>query len=214
MSEKYIFDLPLCLPSSLESKRSLFEKNLIDSQKRLKKFAIHYGWKNHLEESFADKVILFDDRKNFKEHLINHCDLDSSIEIPETYSAGLENRILFAVSPQLYEEGYPQGIEAHYYEKLLCHEMIHRLHVKILAGDEEKMGPIWFFEGFAIFGSNQFENTNIEISESEIWDTMTDDKRGDYRKYGAILRYWLKKKSLQELVYYAGSDKLYDWLKQ
>ena len=101
-----------------------------------------------------------------------------------------------------------------YFEKLLCHEMIHRLHIRILNGDEEAMGPIWFFEGFAILGSNQFEKNGESLKQSEVWDIVGSKKRGDYRKYGATIRYWTEKISINDLVARAGSNDFSEWLKQ
>ena len=211
MSEN-VYNIPLTLPQSLESQRPLFEKYLINAQKRLNNFASKHGWEKYINESLVDKVIVFETRTEFKEYVVSHCDFDPSIEIPETLSAVLENRELLLISPELYAKDYPNGIEDNSYEKLMCHEMVHRLHVRILNGDEDKMGPVWFYEGFAIYGCNQFENMNIELSESEILEILKSKKRIDYRKYGFIIRYFLKTKSLSDMIENAHRDEFYDYL--
>ncbi len=207
-----VYNFPLTLPQSLESKRSLFEKYLINAQNRLNNFAIMHGWEKYINESLVDKVIVFETRKEFKDYVVSHCDFDPSIEIPATLSAVLENRELLLISPELYAKDYPDGIEDNSYEKLMCHEMVHRLHVRILNGDEDKMGPVWFYEGFAIYGSNQFENINIELSESEISEILKSEKRIDYKKYGFIIRNFLKSKTLNDLVQNAHKDGFSDYL--
>ena len=207
-----VLNIPLTLPKSLESQRPLFEKYLINAQKRLIHFAINHGWEKHIKESFADKAIIFETHKDFKNYLIKSGLLDNSMEIPKTYSAVLENKELLLVSPEVYAENYPDGIEEDSYEKLMCHEMVHRLHVKILNGDEDKMGPVWFYEGFAIYGSNQFENMNIQLSESEMSEILKSKKRIDYKKYGVMIRYFLKTKSLSDLVQNAHDIGFNDYL--
>lgn len=83
-------------------------------------------------------------------------------------SGVLENRRLMAVAPQMYHDSYPDGREKNAYEKLLAHEIFHRLHVRILNGNEESMGPVWFFEGFAIYAADQFSESHAKMTDSEI----------------------------------------------
>jgi hypothetical protein len=70
-----------------------------------------------------------------------------------------------AVSPELYAENYPEGIEEDSYEKLLAHKIAHGLHIRILNGDEGRMGPTWFFEGFAIYAVEQFRESTCIPSQ-------------------------------------------------
>ncbi len=75
------------------------------------------------------------------------------------------------------------------------------------------MGPIWFFEGFAIYAANQFRNSKIKLSENEIWEIIENAERGSYEKYAFVLRHFKNKTSLNELVKRAGEDNFIVWLK-
>ena len=49
-----------------------------------------------------------------------------------------------SVSPKVYSQIYTEGIEEKSFEKLITHEMVHSLHIRILNGNEEAAGPICF----------------------------------------------------------------------
>ena len=90
--------------------------------------------------------------------------------------------------------------------------MAHRLHIRILEGDEDAMGPIWFYEGFAIYAAGQFETFSLD--STEIWKIVRSTERESYRKYGAVFRYFLKMVSIRELIEHAGKDDFQEWLQQ
>jgi len=215
---------PIILPKSLESRRKEFERTLIDAQRRVRRFAEKYGWKRHVEESFFDRLEIYDDKDKFDKMLLelHGDDLESLLEsasvagvsIPKEFSAGLEKNVLFAVSPELYEKNFHIGVEEDYYEKVLAHEIFHRLHIRILEGNEEAMGPIWFFEGFAIFAADQFRELAIELGADEIWEIIRSKKRGSYVKYKIVFDHFLGKVSLHELVKRAGDEDFMKWLEQ
>jgi hypothetical protein len=209
-----IYKIPLYLPESLESRRNEFDENLVNAQGRVLEFAKKHNWEDFCRESFADKAMIFDNRAMMAKELMNVLGLSSLENIPDTLSGALESRVLMFITPEIYSSIYPDGIEEESYEKLIAHEIIHRLHVRILNGNEEAMGPIWFFEGFAIYGSGQFADSVLE--RDEIWEIVEDTsgKRISYRKYGAVIRYFLKKASLRELVENAGRNDFIEYLKK
>ncbi len=125
---------------------------------------------------------------------------DTSLELPETYCATLEKRTLLAVSPEFYARVYPEGIEDRSYEKLLTHKIAHQLHVRILNGDEEAMGPIWFYEGFATFAADQFSESDMMLSIEEMKSIMNEPERGSYIKYNYLFRYFVTKVELEDLI--------------
>ena len=214
VNEKGIFSIPLTLPLSLEPQREFFERIILDAQRRLKRFAVAHGWGSYGEESFADRAEIFDDKEKFDITLKDITGTEQSVEFPRTFCAALENRILLCVSPELYRKNYPEGIEEHSYEKLMTHEMAHRLHIRILDGDEDGMGPVWFFEGFALFAADQFENEKIDLKQPDIWKIVTAKERGSYRLYSKVFRYFVKKVSIHELVERASTKDLICWLKE
>ena len=89
---------------------------------------------------------------------------------------------------------------------MLTHEIAHRLHVRILKGDEEAMGPIWFYEGFAMYVANQFSESDMSLSKEEMIKIMIDSDRGSYVKYNYIFRYFAEKFPLKELILKAKNE--------
>jgi len=117
-----------------------------------------------------------------------------------------------AMSPELYKNTYPEGDEKNGFQKLIEHEIAHRLHIRILHGNEDAMGPIWFYEGFAIIAADQFAELKSNLSKEEMWNIMKNPKRISYIDYSFILRYLLQKKSLQILVDKAGTQGFELWI--
>ncbi|NLI97807.1 hypothetical protein GX441_04000 [bacterium] len=198
--------IPLTLSAPLEEQRPMLERALVNAQKRLAAFASRHGWLEHLKESFCDGCEIFDSKEAFDATLLELSRFPDSTKLPGTYSAAIEERTLIAVSPDIYEENYPQGVEPRSYEKLLCHEMAHRLHIRILRDEEDLMGPVWFFEGFAIYAAGQFEKTSRTLKFEEIKKIISNRERADYRLYGSLIRTLLRLTSLNDLVERARGD--------
>jgi hypothetical protein len=202
----------IILPSSLESRRAEFEKYVLAAQKRIKGFADKYQWDSLGTESYFDSVMVFDKKEAFDKTLLDITDSDPTIQLPKTYCAALEKRILIVVSPELYSKNYPEGMEENSYEKLLTHEIAHRLHIRILNNNEDLMGPIWFYEGFAIYAADQFVNSKTELSNDELWAIIKTTERGSYEKYGYIFRHFVKTIPLNTLINKAGESDFDMWL--
>lgn len=211
--ETGVFKAPLKLTGHLKRKRDEMERLYMDAQKRVLRFAQDHGWDDLMDSPFMDSVEIHADKEDFDRRIKELCGVDMETVLPKTYSAGLEGRVLIAVSPEIYFENYPDGREDKAMEKLLAHEIAHRLHVRILDGDEDAMGPVWFFEGFAINVVDQFEGKDITIAHEEMWRMMEDPNRGSYKKYCAIFRHFLKLAPLHELVEKAGDADFHKWLR-
>lgn len=196
----------LILPGSLENRRQEFQGYVNAARINVRNFAEKSGWKDLVKDEFMDSVIIFDNKNNFNRTLLKLAGADTSINLPDTYCAALEKRTLVSVSPEIYSNVYPEGIEENSFEKLLTHEVAHRLHVRILQGDEEAMGPIWFYEGFATYVANQFSESNITLSKDEMIRIMEDPDRGSYIKYNYIFRYFINMISLKELILKAKNE--------
>ena len=209
-----VYDIPLLLPASLEPQRQELQQTLLAAQRRLREFAMKHGWQVHVQEPFAIRVQIYAAKVAFDHALLEISGMGTSIELPETYCAALEQNILMSVSSELYGRLFSEGQEEYAFEKLLTHEMAHRLHIRILQGDEDAMGPVWFYEGFALFAANQFEHTLPSLTEYEIWNIVGDPERGSYKRYASLFRYFLSKVDLHELVERAGKADFAGWLKQ
>ncbi len=210
--DKGVFDIPLVLPESLDPQRDELRSNLLNAQRRLRDFARRHGWEHLMEPCFAERAEIYDDQRRFVDALLRLTGAVLSDPLPGTLSAALEKNVFMSVSPDLYSRIYPDGREGKAFEKLIAHEMAHRLHIRILDGDEDAMGPVWFFEGFAILASGQFENASLPYQE--IWDAVKKKERTSYSKYGALIRHFLKKTSIQEMVKRAGDANFHDWLRE
>jgi hypothetical protein len=212
--EPGVYEIPLALAASLEPLRGDFERTLRDAQRRLRSFAESHGWAHLVRESFADRAEIFDSKAHFDDAVVDLCGLDPGTTLPPTACAALERRVLVSVSPQLYEQIYPQGKEDRAFEKLLAHEMAHRLHIRILGGDEDAMGPVWFFEGFAIHAAGQFEDTAPDLTRKEIREIVQATARGSYKRYAGVIRHVLRYVDLSELVARAKGEVSLTWLRE
>lgn len=196
----------LILPGSLENRRAEFRSCINSSIQNIKIFADKYGWIDFTEEEFMDRVMIFDNKSEFNSALLKLANADKSIKLPDTYCAALEKRTLAAVTPEFYSKVYPEGKELNSYEKLLTHELAHQLHVRVLYGDESSMGPVWFYEGFAIFAADQFSDSEIMLTKEEMVRIMLSEDRKSYIKYNYIFRYFTKRIPLKELIQKAKDD--------
>lgn len=192
--------VPLILPDSLESRRIEFLDYVNAARVNIISFAKEYGWGVLTKEEFMDRVIIFDDKNEFNLTLLKLAEADPTKHLPDTYCAALEKRTLISVTPEYFSEVYPEGNEDRSFEKLLTHEIAHRLHIRILNGEEKAMGPIWFYEGFAIYAAYQFSKSGIILSTDEMIKEMKDQDRGSYIKYNYIFRYFLNIIPLEELI--------------
>ncbi len=204
---------PIILPNSIENQRKEFEEIVLNAQKSIKKFARRYSWKDLTYKTFMDSVIIIDSKEDFDKFVKGFLKMNITTKLPKSFSACLENRTLISVSPGVYAEIYPEGIEDNSFKKLLTHEIAHRLHIRILEGNEDAMGPTWFYEGFAIYAANQFNNSNIKLSENQIWEIVKGTKKGTYKEYAFVFRFFLNKASLNELIKKAGDKNFINLLK-
>ena len=204
----------MILDAALEPQRSLLHQILLASQRRLKAFAVQHNWDHHLNDPFTRSAHFYAQKKAFDLALLEISGLDPKIELPETYCAALEQGVLMSVSPDLYLELYPEGDEASAFEKLLTHEMAHRLHIRILAGNEDAMGPVWFYEGFALHAASQLQKAAPSLTQDEIWAVAGAEDRQDYRRYVTVFQYFLGKATIHQLVEMAGKVEFLSWLRQ
>ncbi|MBN2362643.1 hypothetical protein JXL83_00765 [candidate division WOR-3 bacterium] len=203
----------LVLPESLENRRIEFEGYIDNARKRVSAFAKKFGWEEHAQKPFMNEVRIFNDKKKFNSELASLAEIVPEFELPDTYCAALEKGVLTAMTPEFYAVVYPEGIEDSSYEKLLAHEIAHRLHIRILNGDEDAMGPVWFFEGFAIFAADQLRSDGLFLSKNEIIEIVDNPDRGSYKNYAHVFRLFLSIISLKELLFNAGKPDFNKWIK-
>jgi len=172
---------------------------------QLNDFVVQNNLAKKVDSSLIKQVIHFESKELFD---IELKDLSGGKikKLPRTYVALAEGQVLRVVSWEAYRQIHPNhNIEE--YVKLLQHEIAHIFHSQ-LAGDDG-MGPVWFFEGFAVVAANQYSD-EPSLSDSQISKIVNDDSRGDYKKYGSIIRSMMKKHKLKNLLQVASAspDKL------
>ncbi len=176
---------------------SEFEKSFAAAKQNLAVFARENRWENIVaSKSFIEKVEVFPSKEDF-DNALKTLSNGQMKSVPKTFVAVMDNRILRVVSWKTYQQVHPDETLQDY-EKLLTHEMAHQLHVDILIGDQDKMGPVWFYEGFAVVAARQFESAGADSKIMK--EAVSDSDRGNYKVYGAILRKILKTKNLSTLV--------------
>ena len=212
--EDGVFDVPILVEADLERQRAQLRDFLLSAQRRLRRFAHRFGWDSRVREPFAQQAHFYAHKSSFDQDLRQIGGLDPDFTIPSTYCAALEQGVLVVVSPALYRSLYPEGDEQNAFEKLLTHEMAHRLHIRILGGNEQAMGPVWFYEGFALYAAGQMEDSAPGLSPEEIWKVVGAEERQDYRRYVTVFHYFLRCASLQQLVERAGQAGFQEWLKK
>ncbi|NCB37969.1 MAG: hypothetical protein EOM80_04295 [Erysipelotrichia bacterium] len=196
-------NIPIILQAGLSSRRKDFVDYLLMAKSRLESFAHNYGWQHLTEKAFVDTWEIYDDKKAFDRRICEMAGMPIDTELPVTYSAVLEQRILISVTPELYRQNYPQGDEAEAFSKLLCHEMAHRLHIRILDGNEEAMGPVWFYEGFALFSAGQFEHSFQPLTKDKLLAMFSEHERGNYQHYAYAFRQLaIMAESFQEFIFW------------
>ena len=211
--EEGVFAIPLWLDHRLEGLRGGLQAQIGQAQRQLLAFAQQHDWSVHMREPLARKVVIFAEKKEFDTEIRRLFQLGPEFEIPETHCATLHQEQLLTVSPALFTELYPTGIEPDSFTKLLVHELAHWLHIRLLAGNEEAMGPIWFYEGFALNAAGQLKQHAPALTPAEIWAIARSDERLSYQNYVTVFTYFQQFASLPELVARAGDESFLDWLK-
>lgn len=174
-----------------------FEKSFVVAKQKLVVFARENGWEGIVtSKSFIEKVEVFPTKVEF-DNALKTLSNGQMKSVPKNFVALMDNRILRVISWKTYQQIHPDETLQDY-EKLLTHEMAHQLHVDILKGDENKMGPVWFYEGFAVLAAQQYESFNTDSKSMS--EAISNAERGNYKVYGSILRKILKTKSLSTLV--------------
>ena len=175
---------------------------------RLRRFAAPHGWEGLLEKPLVTQIEIYSSKDAWDQRLYTLNPTMAGTPIPPTFVGGAEQGILMLCSPEAAK------LSSEEYVKLIVHELAHVLHTRIVDGREEEMGPVWFWEGFAVYASNQYMDEPVASSEAEIWAVVNAEERGSYRKYGAVFRHFLGKTTLPEFVRRARSAGFVEWLKR
>lgn len=116
-------------------------------------------------------------------------------DLPETFGGLATNDQFYLASPELFRKTWDKQYGAaawngRTYHRLMMHELSHTAHaqfaVKVL-GDEERMGPTWFFEGFACYSAGQFSDQPA-LSRADFTRQLAEIRAGKQVGYPAYAR--------------------------
>jgi len=208
----------LQVSTELTARRKEFARAVVDAKSIVVDFAARHGWEKQAQVSMFDTVEIFSSQQDLWQRVKELNKLPAETPLPTAgLVAGLESRVLLAVHPEEYARISPAYATAQKdaWTRLLAHEIAHRLHVVILNGNEDAMGPAWFFEGFAVLAAGQAIGSDIVLKSSDDALAQVADakSKGAYSRYAAAVRFFLTKTSLSELVAKAGQKDFEAWLK-
>lgn len=216
-------DLPFRVSAGLEHRREEFRKAVAAAKRIVDEFAAKNSWEEQARIRTFDAVEIFSTQEGLWERIIALHKLPADTRIPAAgLVAGIESRVLVAVSPEEYSRINPEyAANKDDWTRLLAHEMVHRLHVEALGGDEDAMGPTWFFEGFAMAGAGQknigagirFRSADEALSAISEFSSAKTHAGGSYETYAAAFRFFMERLPLKELVRRAGRQGFEDWLR-
>ncbi|MBI5511730.1 MAG: hypothetical protein HY903_23490 [Deltaproteobacteria bacterium] len=187
------------------------------AQTDVRRFVVESGW----DESFAartfDSVEVFGDQEDLWERILELNQLPSNTPLPTAgLVAALEKRVLVAVCPAEYLRLNPEYAAGEFsWRRLLAHEIFHRVHVNLLDGNEDAMGPPWFYEGLAVLAAGQHLDTGLVYhNAAEALAGAQTKAPLAYRRFLAAVRYFTRCASVPELVAHAGGVGFDAWLKE
>lgn len=175
-----------------------FRKHLDDSVSTILDFSQAEALGIESVQSFVKKVTLYGTKSEFDKVISSSPDWPKSTSVPETYVGVGFDKTFHVVSWDAYKEIHP-GDSIEDYKKLLVHELAHLLHIAILNGKENEMGPTWFFEGFACYVAGQYPESVLPAKE-KLRQIFKESNRGNYQKYSAMFRKLASRVSTKELL--------------
>lgn len=206
----------LSLPPELEPSRAALAAAVVRARQEVAGFGTMHGWTEQgarrtfsRAEVFTGQLLLW--RRMLE---LNRLPLDRPLPTPGL-AAGIEGGVLLAVSPEEYARVAPEyAALPDAWMRLVAHELAHRFHVEILGGDEEAMGPVWFYEGFATLVAGQALDEGLRFESAQQALAAARDAASPlvYRRYVAAVRYFAARLPVPELVARAGKPDFEAWL--
>lgn len=189
-----------------------FSRILDNSISTLLAFSKSHQLKVDRPESFVEKVILYETKESFDKMISDSPEWPKGNKVPATYVGLGQKKKFHVVSWEAYRKIHPNESISDY-QKLITHELTHLLHIAFLNNQEDDMGPLWFFEGFACFVAEQYPDAALP-SKEQLARILSDDKRGNYSDYVSVFRTLAKVKPITQLLLDAKSPKFSDWAKE
>jgi|GEM_PF-589575 len=201
----------LVCSDKLLHRRIEFASNIVEACATVRHFANLNEWHEYMWEPLFTSIEIFATQKELW-HRIRYMTRSIEKQVPtDGLSAAIISDHLMAVTPEEYKRLRPEYARTNKaWSKLLAHEMFHQLHIR-LVGTEEKMGPKWFYEGFAMHAAGQRFGKAIMSIEEAVKATRAES-RGSYAKYIAAFEFFLKRIDLNLMLQQASEQDFEAWL--
>jgi len=180
---------------------NVFEDAIDGSINRIIQFSMENNLGIQSAGEFVSYVRVYSSKEDFDRMILDSPDWPKNTLVPKTYVGVGQKKSLHVISWSGYSKIHPNDAYEDY-RKLLSHELAHLLHVAYLKGNEDLMGPTWFFEGFACFVAGQYLGGKLPDHTTMI-GAMSNPKRGSYRTYAAILNRLSKLKPIRYFLDHA-----------
>jgi hypothetical protein len=212
----------LVLPESEAARREAYAADIVRAGQTVRLFAAAHGWSDHVPQRPYEAVEIHANAEALWQRLLvvaEPAQVDRPSSLP---SAALEDGVLVALTEAAYRAQAPEhAAPADAWRRLVAHELVHRLHVAVLAAEgrgEDAMGPRWFFEGLAVVGSGQDLDVHAGLAYPSVADALAGVAEGDvataYPRFAAAVRLLARKVPVPELVARAGDADFEAWLRQ
>lgn len=172
-----------------------FPENLQIAFERLNSFLKTQNLSTEPVQSLIKEVVHFNSKALFDSEMIklSNGQLKS---LPRTYVAVGESGILRTISQEAYLKIHPNHNKRDFVN-ILVHEAFHIFHARTYS--DEGMGPVWFFEGMAIVAADQYID-EVTLTKDEMRAVASTKERGDYKKYGFMVRELKKTYPLDDML--------------
>jgi hypothetical protein len=204
----------IVVPGGMEERRPEILQAVQAARTLVAEFADRHGWQAEARVPGFARVEVFADQQALWRRVLELNELDLATTMPtDGLVAAIEHEVLLLVVPEEYARIRPEyARDPEAFVRLIAHELLHRLHVRILGGNEDQMGPQWFYEGFAVVGAGQAETEQAGFASiDEALRAVEQKGRGSYARYGAAVRLLMTRAPLEELVERARTGELETW---
>ncbi|MDX2462925.1 MAG: hypothetical protein QNK31_00305 [Porticoccus sp.] len=180
----------------------------------VRNFAAEHGWEEYCTSFDQTPVQIAQDQASLCTHLRDIGELDD--DPPPGLIAVVLTEMVIVVDEDDVNNIRPEYLEIDDgWVRLIAHEFAHLLHEAIVSGDEEKLGPRWFFEGFACMAAGQTLGRVFDTeSPEQVLEAVKLECRGQYAAFEAAVRYFCQRYDLADLVERAGNESFEQWLLQ
>jgi hypothetical protein len=194
----------------------MISRQLAGAEQRIEAFSRRFGWERACSPPLFERLEICPCQATLWLRIKELEGLDSSAALPtDGLAAGLCKGVLLAIPASEFMRIRPEyARDGEAWSRLLAHELAHELHLRILKGDANAMGPQWFYEGFAIYAAGQDLGGGPAIATfDEALAAMGAEGRGAYAQFAQAFCFITGFLPLPELVSQAGRCDFTAWLK-